>query len=97
MEAGSGNWPRLTWNLSRKSYAALASVLASSGAAQMGKEKKKVGSLVKPCISEMSKLSKRFIPPLLALQHQVAPSQLPVTSALLPIPNQDEVLQDNIW
>ena len=40
MEAGSGNWPRLTWNLSRKSYAALASVLASSGAAQMGKEKK---------------------------------------------------------
>ena len=59
--------------------------------------KKKVGSLVKPCISEMSKLSRGFIPPLLALQHQVAPSQLPVTSALLPIPNQDEILQDSIW
>ena len=56
------------------------------------RKKKKVGSLVKPCISDMSKLSKGFISPLLALQHQVAPSQLPVTFALLPIPNQDEIL-----
>lgn len=55
-------------------------------------KKKKVGSLVKPCISEMSKLSKGFISPLPALQHQVAPSQLPVTFALLPIPNQNEIL-----
>ena len=62
-----------------------------------GQGEKKVGFQVKPCISEMSKLSRGFIPPLLALQHQVAPSQLPVTSELLPIPNQDEILQDNIW
>ena len=45
MEGEGGSWPRPTWNLSRKSSAVSASVLASSGAAQMGKEKKKKWAL----------------------------------------------------
>lgn len=66
-----------------------ASVLASSGAAQMGKKKKKkqnVGCLVKPFISKMSELSEVFIAEVCLLTPVNAFPAPCLTFAALPVP-----------